>query len=161
MSDSNEVRARMSESPRGRNARAARREAVARLTLKGLTVPQIAAQLGISTATVSRDQARCRMEWKNSALRSTDEHVTLDTQRLETLLAGVWDLAELGDLDAVNTALKVLMRRAKLLGLDAKANLDVTLETAEESSLIAKIEWMAKNLEAGRGIETGWGDDVD
>src|SRR5437879_390141 len=115
----------------GRPARQARREQVARLTLKGLSCTEIARELGISHPTVVRDQAVCRAEWKESALRSTEEHVAQDARRLECLLSSVWDLAQVGDDAAVNTALKVLARKAKLLGLDKAANVDVTLLTSE------------------------------
>jgi len=42
----------------------------------------------------------------------------LDLERLDTLLAAVWDTAIGGDLDAVDRALKIMQQRAKLLGLE-------------------------------------------
>ena len=47
-----------------------------------------------------------------------EEARELDRIRLDALLAAVWPKAMDGDLDAVASALRVLARRAKLLGLD-------------------------------------------
>jgi len=43
----------------------------------------------------------------------------LELLRLDELLNALWDTAIAGDLKAVDRVLKVMERRAKLLGLDA------------------------------------------
>lgn len=42
----------------------------------------------------------------------------LDLRRLDSLLLTYWPLAKGGDTDALDRVLKILQRRAKLLGLD-------------------------------------------
>jgi hypothetical protein len=45
----------------------------------------------------------------------------LEVQRLDALLVGVWPRAAKGDVAAVDRALRIAERRAKLLGLDEPA----------------------------------------
>jgi hypothetical protein len=47
-----------------------------------------------------------------------NEVLTMELSRLDHLLFAVWDKASLGDPIAINSALKIMERRAKLLGLD-------------------------------------------
>lgn len=59
-----------------------------------------------------------------SALRATlqepaDELRSLELERLDRLLLGVWSQAAKGNQGAVDRALKIMERRARLLGLDA------------------------------------------
>ena len=59
-----------------------------------------------------------------AALKATlqepaDELRTLELERLDRLLLGVWGQAAKGNQGAVDRALKIMERRARLLGLDA------------------------------------------
>jgi len=51
----------------------ARREQVARLRLRGLSMRAIASEVGSDAGTVCRDIATLRREWRENALRSTTE----------------------------------------------------------------------------------------
>lgn len=57
----------------------------------------------------------------------------LELERLNALQAGLWPDAMQGDTDAARTALKVMQRRAKYLGLDEpeeiRARMDVGMDT--------------------------------
>ena len=44
------------------------------------------------------------------------------------MLAAVWARASTGDLDAIDTVLKIQQRRARLFGLDRPVRIDVDLE---------------------------------
>lgn len=66
-----------------------------------------------------------------SALKKTlqepaDELRQLELARLDAMLAALWPKANAGDVKAVHGVLKVLERRAKLLGLDAPTETDIT-----------------------------------
>lgn len=60
----------------------------------------------------------------------------LELERLDRLLAGVWEKATAGDIQAVAAALRVMERRARLLGLDAPDK-SVALEVELEQFLSA------------------------
>ena len=62
--------------------------------------------------------------WKRAIQRDDNvgflraENIRLEEQRLDALQDGIWDKALGGDARAVEVALKVLERRARMLGLD-------------------------------------------
>lgn len=51
----------------------------------------------------------------------------LEVKRLDTMLAGIWIAVRNGNLQAIDRALKIMTRRAELLGLDAPARVNVDL----------------------------------
>jgi orotate phosphoribosyltransferase-like protein len=68
------------------------------------------------------------------AARLVDEGIkksmlTMEIDRLDSLQKAVWNDAMLGDRQAVETALKIIMARAKVLGLDAIPTSTVTNNT--------------------------------
>lgn len=104
---------------------AARRAEVARLRLAGWTQQAIADRLGVTQQTVSTDVAAAMDGWRDSAGESMATLVAQDAARLDALLAGVWDEAVPEDgspprLPAVDRAVAILARRARLLGLDGQ-----------------------------------------
>jgi len=102
-----------------RRALARKREADAlELRLGGATYEQIAARLGYKN----------RSGALRAVLRSLDRLIEpqdvermrrLELERLDRLLLGIWFSAVRGDAQAIDRALKILERRARLLGLDA------------------------------------------
>jgi hypothetical protein len=50
----------------------------------------------------------------------------LEIERLDALLEGLWEKASNGDERAVNSALKIMERRSRLLGLDAPTTTQIT-----------------------------------
>ena len=75
-----------------------------------LNIPKSTAHKAVSTAI-----AILREENRELAL----ELMTLEANRLDALQMGVWSDAVKGDIPAINAVLKIMERRAKLLGLDA------------------------------------------
>lgn len=61
----------------------------------------------------------------------------LEVERLDALLHGLWAAAEGGDLQAVDRALRVAERRAKLMGLDAP----VRSTTEQSGELTFVVRW--------------------
>jgi hypothetical protein len=57
---------------------------------------------------------------------STEELRELELERLDVLLKGLEPMARVGNPGAVNSYLRVMERRAKLLGLDAPERKDIT-----------------------------------
>jgi hypothetical protein len=70
------------------------------------------------------------------------EAIRLEEQRLDELQEGIWDKALAGDARAVEVALKVLERRARMLGLDFADYLSGQMVEIEQ----AKVKLMATAL---------------
>jgi hypothetical protein len=86
--------------------------------------------------------------WKRAINRDENigwrraEAIRLEEQRLDELQEGIWDKALKGDARAVEVALKVLERRARMLGLDFADYLSGKMVEVEE----AKVRLMATAL---------------
>lgn len=61
-----------------------------------------------------------------------DELIAIESERLELLQNATWEHALTGDPQSVAVALRVMERRASLLGLDAKRSVDVNLTESPE-----------------------------
>lgn len=91
---------------------------VSALRLGGATQDQIAAKLGVSRDTVSRDLALLRETWSEVAMEDITAMRGLDAMRCERMLLALWPEVQRGIVAAIKTANNVLARRAALLGLD-------------------------------------------
>ena len=109
------------------------------MRIAGATFDQIAEALGY--------RGRCGAHKSvTAALRKTlqepaDELRTLEAERLDRLMLATWQAATGGELDAIDRVLKIMARRARLLGLDAPDRTDITsggerLESSQEWALI-------------------------
>ncbi len=80
---------------------------------------EIANRLGCSLSTahgyIKEAMAEARVQIDADAAELKAEEYS----RLDGMLAALWDAAKLGDLQAIDRVLKIMERRAKLLGLDA------------------------------------------
>jgi hypothetical protein len=91
----------------------------------------------LSTA-VSQDIRKALAEHRRLSEEAADLHVQLELDRLDKLQAAIWQRCLTGDLWAVDRALMISQRRAKLLGIDidravvdAKTEVNVTVEGAQ------------------------------
>jgi predicted transcriptional regulator len=101
----------------GRNSpmRAERSRKAYELNLSGWNVSEIAKELGISHQTVRTDIKH----WISQTVMPLAEDVKKQQlDRLELLWREAFRKSQKGDVPAMNAALKVLERQAKLLGLD-------------------------------------------
>lgn len=87
------------------------------LRIQGLSQKSIANKLDINASTVSRSIKRLTKESVTPEV--VDQLVLVELERLDKLTAAVWNNAMSGDDKAVNTALRIMERRARLMGLDA------------------------------------------
>lgn len=107
----------MAKRPKGPTKQRAERMAKAlRLREAGLTYEQIGNKLGISTSQVERD---LKDALKLTIQEPADSLRKLEALRLDALQRAIWQQALRGNLQAVNQALKIQERRAKLLNLDS------------------------------------------
>jgi hypothetical protein len=99
------------------------------MRIKGATYQQIGDALGVTLQSANRMVLAGVAEWNATIRRDAADLIALEYARLERLHAAVWDQAIAGDPAAVDRVLKIMERRAKLLGLDRQP--DLGSETAE------------------------------
>lgn len=88
----------------------------------GMTYEQIAETLGYSHFSTARNAVARALEI--AVTEPAQELIQLETMRLDALFMAVWPDARRGVLKAVDRALKIQERRAKLLGLDKPAKFE-------------------------------------
>lgn len=79
---------------------AIRRKQVADAYLRGRTQAEIAVELGVNQATVSRDLQALREEWKRSALIDIDEAKARELAKIDAMEIEAWQAWERSQLDA-------------------------------------------------------------
>jgi hypothetical protein len=93
------------------------------LRIQGFTFEQIAVQVGFSGPSGAwQAYQRIRSEF---IFESVEEARQLELMRLDEMQFAVWDRAINGDLPALSCVLKIMDRRAKLLGLDKPEKMEV------------------------------------
>lgn len=95
-----------------------------RLRAQGHTFDTIAEMLGYANRSGAYHAVITAL--KDTLQEPADELRTLEVERLDTMLHALMEKIEGGEEGAINTALRVMERRAKLLGLDQPAKVDVT-----------------------------------
>lgn len=118
----------------------ARREQVASLRLRGLTVREIATILQVGVATIDRDLDALKAEWQANAAQDMEVHRAKMLAELEAVKAAGW-----GE-KSPETVIKAIALESKLRGTDApqKISMDVsTLSIEEQEARLAALR--AKN----------------
>lgn len=140
---------------RAQRAQTAERRARAiALRLAGLEYQAIADRLGYSSRQAARvDVERALQANLAEESRQADLLRQVELQRLDRLQAAAWPAAAAGDLRAIDTVLKVVDRRCKLLGLDAPIRAEVLTIDAIEANIARLTAQLAEN--------DGPADDVD
>ena len=131
----------------------ARRIKALDLRLSGASYRQIAAALSTDVGTAHKDVQRALRETMQEA---GDGVRKVEVARLDRLLLAVWPKAVAGDTAAVHTALRIMERRAVMLGLDAPLRIDMAGEAraaAERAGLdpdavVAAVEAIVREARA-------------
>lgn len=102
------------------------------LALQGKSYRVIGEALGVAPMTAFRDvEAHAREIQQPVAEQVRKQEVA----RLDALLDNLWPRVEQGDDKAVANVLRVMDRRAKLLGLDAPAKQDITVQQVDPKDI--------------------------
>ncbi len=110
----------------GRERAAARRLAALELRKGGASYREIGKHLGVSEAQAHRDVCRA-LEALNKVTETEAEVVrTLELARLDAMLMPMLRQAKQGNQGAVDRVLRIMERRAKMLGSDKAQKLEVT-----------------------------------
>ena len=100
---------------------AARRTKAIALRLAGVDFETIADRLDYASRQAAAvDVRRALEEYRAEESAAVEAWRELEGQRLDRLQAAAWSAAVKGDLKAIETVLKVMAQRSKLLGLEAE-----------------------------------------
>jgi hypothetical protein len=108
----------------------------------GASYRSIADHLGIAVATAHEYVAAGLAELAQQQQAEAQELRTLEAARLDDLQAAIWQQARSGNLKAVQTALRIMERRARLLGLDLQpgailpGDIDIILRWHDDRNII-------------------------
>ncbi len=105
--------------------------------IEGCNYREIGEQLGVSRQAahkmVRKEMAKRRLELDETI----DEFIFLENERLDMLARPLWDKIEKGDIPSINTMLKIMVRRSKLLGLDAETYHSRNNQTSSYGDVLA------------------------
>lgn len=130
----------------------------------GLGYTAIAQQIGIGKSQAHRLVVAGLADAAAKVSASADELRTEDVDRLDALLGSIWSRARKGEVAAVDRVLKILERRAKLLGIEAPVRIEATgkdgapIEVSSTTSIDPSklsIETLRELLNARNGIAAG------
>jgi len=96
------------------------------LRIAGATYRQIGQELGVSHVVVFENVEWALAERAEQRRAAADSLVQLELERLEKMTLALWPAVKRGDEKAINTMVRVMDRRARLLGMDAPAKTDIT-----------------------------------
>jgi hypothetical protein len=123
-----------------------RRTQVAALYLSKRSEREIARLLHVSRSTIRKDIAATKKAWRERATMDFQAIVDEEIAKMEGMERALIPVAFLGSHEAVGDLLKVMDRKAKLLGLDrpvkidATFHVDVAAEKARGIELIDEVE---------------------
>lgn len=130
------VSKRANRAEQKRNAEQRRMRVAAQLLAK---TPQreIAANEGVALGTISDDILKIRGDWKRRTMAAFDAHVSEEVAKCDWLERAVMPKALLGDGPSVDRVLKIMERRARILGLDAptRHRVEVITEDAVDAEI--------------------------
>ena len=135
---------------------AAKKAQVVELRLAGATYRQIHAQLGISLGQAHHYVTEALDELAQQARESAEQLRDLDLMRLDGMMV---KLAKDDSPRAIDTKLRIMERRAKLMGLDAPTEISgpgggpITFANATAGEdFMAKIEALVSRVQAGEPV---------
>jgi len=95
------------------------------LRKQGLGYAAIGTKLGVSMQAAHQMVQRKLAEIAELTNKDAEKVLEMELERLDALWNGLWPKAKKGNTQAVEKAVKVMARRAALLGLDAPTKSDV------------------------------------
>ena len=118
-----------------------RREIVSRMARRGFSIERMAEELGVAKATVTQDLAFLHNKWRERSMQSYGAWIAEELNKLDRLEDTLWaeidrqhDGGKVAN-QTVDRMLKVMDRRAKLLGLDEPERIEVISMSAVESEI--------------------------
>ena len=111
-----------------------RRGIVAANLLAGMPYRQIAGALGVSLGTIAKDVKIILGRMQREQVKLATEHALIMLAQHDRMLNVLWSDVQGGKLDAIDRALRILERKARLLGLDKPEKLAWTNSSGEREA---------------------------
>lgn len=127
-----------------------RRTRVASAILQGLTYRQIAIQLHVSPATVTSDRRAIVAEWRKHYSEKANDWIDIECRRLDVMLNVIWEQVLKGSLKHIDTAMKIMERKERLLGIGVGSPAQ---NPAASVSVSIHIDDMAKEIQKAKDYE--------
>jgi len=102
----------------------------------GATYLQISERIGITTEGARRCVGRALSSLTGVCAEKASELRVIEAERLDVMTLGLWDKARRGDIAAVSACLRIMDRRARLLGLDVQPDDDNPKESRTSISFV-------------------------
>ena len=114
-----------------------RRARAVELRLAGYSLKQIGAELGVTFQAVAKMINKELSELRDVAEKDAEILREVEVARLDAMLKAKWPEVEIGNDAAIDRVLRIMERRAKLLGLDAptRSNVEANIETGSTLSV--------------------------
>jgi predicted DNA-binding protein (UPF0251 family) len=106
------------------------------LRKQGFSYDEIAARLGVSKAAAYKSVKTALDTLKDEVYEGAEALRILEMERLDSLFEKAYSAAMAGDLVAIDKAVKVMERRARLCGLDESTRMEIS------GSLLASPQWI-------------------
>lgn len=120
--------AKQSKNSRQRVSGAVMEEKCLRLRIAGMSYSQIGKEVGCCKQNAHRAVTKALAETRKRVGESAEQLRDIELKRLDALWMAMWSKAQTGDARAADTMIRVMKRRASMLGLDApkKVEGDIT-----------------------------------
>lgn len=137
-----------------------RRKSMMELRIAGYSLRAIAAELGCAMSTVTDGIER---ELAELTREPAERLRTVEVERMDEMLKALWPRIQSGDTASVDSGLRVMARRAKLLGLDAPVQVSadmrhgggerpIKVEVTEAQALAELMQELRENPELLRKL---------
>lgn len=122
------------------------RLAAVALRIKGKSYDEIGTALGISRQAAFKLVKKAMEDSAKRTAESSDHLRAIELIRLDAMRKAIWDKVDIGDLSAIDRAIKISKRMSELSGIDAP----ITLKTPPGEALKVLIEYVQKGATDGR-----------
>lgn len=112
-----------------------RRRDIAANLLAGLNYRQIAEGLQVSLGTVASDVKAIFKRWKDETIHDADNCRTLDLARIDIAINAIIKDVEAGQLGAIDRLVRLLERRARMIGYDSPEKIDLNDSTKDPNEM--------------------------
>ena len=104
---------------------------VLELRLAGASYTQIQSEVGFKGPSGVHYALKRAME--RNTIEGTDQLRALECGRLDKMQAAIWPQVLRGDAEAVRTVIRIMQRRALMMGLDAPIKIDIEARIREDA----------------------------
>ena len=120
---------------------------VVKLRRGGLTWDLIAERVGYGSASAAH--AAYQRAAKRAVYEDVDAIRQVEGERLDLMQSAVWGKALQGDLPAIQTLIRIMERRAKLLGLDQPIRQQIEVTNYDGDSIDDEVRKLVELLNSG------------